>query len=300
MAGPRGSPRTPSSTGSLPTRASARRAPRPAVGGRRPHRPAARRPPRRSAQHRGADEELAGAVHPARRSAAEAFARLPAAATTPARDYVFCSRLGRRLDGAARPPALQARTRRDRPSAPALPRAAPRRRHARRATRRRPLGPGLPRPLEAHDDRALPAREGPSRGRRPSEPRLCFHGSGCYRGSRSAHRRPSHRTVGKGRLAWFVHTRLISRSWRHLVGLSTKDIVLLAGKQHHFRQSIADVGRRILQYAGCLLDVQGPEQRHDSPVQIREVREAPRACGLCDHDGRPQGDDRPCDLSNSI
>ncbi len=72
----------------------------------------------------------------------------------------------------SRPSPLQGSPRRRRPAAPALPRPAPRRRQPRRPPRRRALRPGLPRPLPDHDHGALHARQGATRGRRPSQPRV--------------------------------------------------------------------------------------------------------------------------------
>ena len=89
-----------------------RRAARAALGGRRPRRPPRDRPPRRQRQHRRA-RRRAGR-HGRCRSPTPRPRRSPGwptAATTPtANDYVFCSRLGRRLDPSAvrrryKPPA---------------------------------------------------------------------------------------------------------------------------------------------------------------------------------------------------
>ncbi|MBV9165605.1 MAG: tyrosine-type recombinase/integrase [Solirubrobacterales bacterium] len=103
--------------------------------------------------------------------AARALARLVDRGdfTTPD-DYVFCSTLGRRIDGSA----LRRRFKRTAAAATgsALPRAASRRRVAYRATSRSPLGARVPRTLEARHHRALPARQSSPGGRRATQPRI--------------------------------------------------------------------------------------------------------------------------------
>ena len=80
-----------------------RRAARAALGGRRPRRPPRDRPPRRQRQRRRAHEELAGTSPAARRPRGRGTrpAGRPWRLHRPANDYVFCSRLGRRLDPSA-------------------------------------------------------------------------------------------------------------------------------------------------------------------------------------------------------
>ena len=103
--------------------------------------------------------------------AAGALARLAARGDYTGRDdYVFCSRLGRRLDRSAVRRRYDTRPRRGGPAATALPRAAPRRRLAGRTRGRRPLRAGVPRALAPQHDRALPAREAPPAGRRDPQP----------------------------------------------------------------------------------------------------------------------------------
>ena len=79
-----------------------------------------------SEPNRGPDQELAGPLPPVRRPRGRGV-RAPRPRRLHRRDdYVFCSRLGRRLDGSAVRRRYKARARR-RPAAAPLPRAAPRR-----------------------------------------------------------------------------------------------------------------------------------------------------------------------------
>jgi hypothetical protein len=108
---------------------------------------------------------------PVAEPAAGAFARLAERRDfTGAEDYVFCSRLGHPLDGSA----LRRRFKRAAAAAGLrelrFPRAQARRRVDDRSSGRPALGPGVPRPLQVDDDRALPSCEGSPRGRRCPEP----------------------------------------------------------------------------------------------------------------------------------
>jgi len=152
-----------------------RRAARAALGGRRPRRPPRDRPPRRPAANvEGPNEELAGASPcrlPTQRPAHSPG--WPTVATTTARnDYVFCSRLGRRLD----PSAVRRRYKKRRDAAGLRPLRFHALRHAAGSLVAREAGgafrAGIPRSLQAEHDRALPAREVAAARRRGLEPSI--------------------------------------------------------------------------------------------------------------------------------
>jgi len=109
--------------------------------------------------------------------AAGALARLSQRGDfTSADDYVFCNRLGRRLDGSALRRRVERPPRR-RTAPPPIPRPTTHLRLAASGRRRRPrIGQGCDGSLADHDDRALSPRALRQRARRPLHPRI--RGSG--------------------------------------------------------------------------------------------------------------------------
>jgi integrase len=108
--------------------------------------------------------------------AAKALIRLQARDDYTSReDYVFCSRLGRRLD----PSAVRKRFKRARDAAGLRALRFHALRHAAGSpspATPRSLRPGVPRALARHDHGALHACQGPARGRRTDQSGLCSTG----------------------------------------------------------------------------------------------------------------------------